>query len=205
MSHYAYGLGWGSASAGLLDLFKMTVAEGGIRTPLLVAGPNVSGGRQIDAFAYVWDLMPTILDYAGIEHGTTFEGREVEPMRGRSMAGLLSGSSDTVYADDEFVGGEMLNGKWMRQGRYKAVTVSPPYGSGVWSLYDVMNDPGETQDLAAKQPAKLKQLQNAWDRYAEEVGETDKDALADLLPISCRSTHLIHPTRAANIQPVSFS
>ena len=40
MSHYAYGMGWGSASAGPLDLFKMTVAEGGIRSPLLIAGPR---------------------------------------------------------------------------------------------------------------------------------------------------------------------
>jgi arylsulfatase len=170
MSHYAYGLGWGSASAGPLDLFKMTVAEGGIRTPLLIAGPNVNGSRQIDAFAYVWDLMPTILDYAGIEHGTTFQGRDVEPMRGRSLRGVLSGATDTVYAADEYVGGEMQNGKWMRQGRYKAVTVSPPYGPGVWHLYDVVNDPGETSDLAAENPEKLKELKDAWDRYAQDVG-----------------------------------
>ena len=170
MSHYAYGLGWGSASAGPLDLFKMTVAEGGIRTPLLIAGPNVKAGRQVDAFAYVWDLMPTILDYAGIEHGTMFEGREVEPMRGRSLSGVLSGQTDTVYADDEYVGGEMQNGKWMRQGRYKAVTVSPPYGPGVWHLYDVVSDPGETRDLSAANPEKLKELQDAWDQYAQDVG-----------------------------------
>jgi hypothetical protein len=62
MSHYAYGIGWGSACAGPLDLFKMPVGEGGIRCPLLIAGPGVKGGRQVDAFAYVWDIMPTVLD-----------------------------------------------------------------------------------------------------------------------------------------------
>lgn len=170
MSHYAYGMGWGSASAGPLDLFKMTVAEGGIRTPLLIAGPNVNGGRQVDAFAYVWDLMPTILDYAGIEHGTSFQGREVEPMRGRSLSGLLSGKMDKVYTDEEYVGGEMQNGKWIRQGRLKAVSVSPPYGSGDWHLYDVLNDPGETRDLAAEKPEKLMELVKAWNQYANDVG-----------------------------------
>lgn len=40
MSHFAYGMGWSSASAGPLDLFKMTVGEGGIRSPLLIAGPG---------------------------------------------------------------------------------------------------------------------------------------------------------------------
>ena len=91
-------------------------------------------------------------------------------MRGRSLRGVPSGATNTVYADDEYVGGELQNGKWMRQGRYKAVTVSPPYGPGIWHLYDVVSDPGETQDLAAEQPEQLKELQEAWERYAEDVG-----------------------------------
>jgi len=170
MSHYAYGMGWGSASAGPLDLFKMTVGEGGIRTPLLIAGPKVRGGRQVDAFAYVWDLMPTILDYAGIAHPEEFRGREVARVRGRSLTGVLAGSTEVVYDDDEFVGGEMQDGKWIRQGRYKAVSVAPPYGLGTWQLYDVVNDPGETRDLSEEQPDTLRELQTAWDRYAKDVG-----------------------------------
>ena len=47
MSHYAYGIGWSSASAGPLDRFKMTIGEGGIRSPMLIAGPGVKGGRQV--------------------------------------------------------------------------------------------------------------------------------------------------------------
>jgi arylsulfatase len=170
MSHYAYGMGWGSASAGPLDLFKMTVAEGGIRSPLLIAGPGVKGDRQVDAFAYVWDLMPTVLDMAGVPHPDKFEGREVERLRGKSLQGVLTASSKTVYGTDEFVGGEMQNGKWMRQGDFKAVSVAPPYGTGAWHLYNLADDPGETRDLAKEQPEKLKQLQAAWDRYASDVG-----------------------------------
>jgi arylsulfatase len=170
MSHYAYGMGWGSASAGPLDRFKMTVAEGGIRTPLIVAGPNIDGGRQVDSFAYVWDLMPTVLDYAGITHPTKFKGRDVLPIRGKPLTGVLKGSATRVYSDDEYVGGEMGNGKWMRQGRYKAVSVAPPYGDGMWRLFDVVNDPGETKDISPEMPGKLSELQAAWDEYAREVG-----------------------------------
>ena len=111
MSHYAYGIGWASASAGPLDLFKMTVAEGGIRSPMLIAGPGVKGGQQIDAFAYVWDIMPTILDLAGIPHPEKYQGRQVERMRGKSLKGVLTGSTQMVNGADEFVGGEMQNGK----------------------------------------------------------------------------------------------
>lgn len=170
MSHYAYGMGWGSASAGPLNLFKMTVAEGGIRSPLIIAAPGVVGNRRIDSFAYVWDIMPTLLDFASISLRAEFDGRAVAPIRGRSLLGILSGSTVTVYGADDYIGGEILNGKWMRKGNYKAVSVAPPYGTGSWFLYDVVNDPGETQDLSRIQPELLQDLQQAWERYAEDVG-----------------------------------
>jgi arylsulfatase len=170
MSHYAYGMGWGSASAGPLDRFKMTVAEGGIRSPLIISGPGIKGGRRSEAFSYVTDLMPTLLEMAGVEHPKRFEGREVERMHGRSLVGLLAGKRDEVYDDDDFVGGEMQNGKWMRQGDFKAVSVAPPYGSGTWALYDLARDPGETNDLAKEKAEILKKLQAAWQHYSDDVG-----------------------------------
>jgi arylsulfatase A-like enzyme len=175
MSHYAYGMGWGSASAGPLDLFKMTVGEGGIRVPLLISGPGIEQGIKVDAFAYVWDLMPTILEFVGITHPGEYKGVKVEPLRGRSLQGVLTGSAEGVYGKNDFVGGEMQNGKWMRQGEFKAVSVAPPYGSGEWKLYNVVNDPGETHDLAAQQPDTLKDLKDAWDAYASDVGVVQTD------------------------------
>ena len=170
MSHYAYGMGWGSASAGPLDLFKMTVGEGGIRSPLLVAGPGVKSGLQTDAFGYVWDIMPTILDMTGIQHPRETGNKKIETMRGRSLLGVLDGSVRQAYSDEDFVGGEMQNGKWMRQGDYKAVSVAPPYGKGTWHLYNLAKDPGETNDLSELHPDILKGLQQAWQEYADEVG-----------------------------------
>lgn len=170
MSHHAYGMGWASASSGPLDRFKMTVAEGGIRSPLIMAGSGIKGGRQIDSFSYVTDIMPTILDMANISHSTEFRGREVEPMIGRSLTDVLSGSKTDVYEDDDYISGEMLNGKWVRKGDFKAMSVAPPYGSGEWQLYNLAQDPGETHDLADEKPELLKELRSAWDRYAQDVG-----------------------------------
>jgi arylsulfatase len=170
MSHYAYGMGWGSASAGPLDLFKMTVGEGGIRTPLLMAGPGINSGQQTDGFAYVWDIMPTILDYTGVSHPEKYQGLQIERMRGQSLKGILTGSKKAIYPDSEYIAGEMLNGKWVRQGNYKAVSVSAPYGTGNWQLFNVLDDPGETHDLAREQSEKLKKMQVAWDNYASDVG-----------------------------------
>jgi arylsulfatase len=114
--------------------------------------------------------MPTILDLAGIPHPEKYQGRQVERMRGKSLKGVLTGSTQTVYGADEFVGGEMQNGKWMRQGDFKAVSVSPPYGTGAWHLYNLADDPGETHDLATEATEILKKLQSAWDHYAKDVG-----------------------------------
>ena len=125
---------------------------------------------RLSAFSYVTDIMPTIIEMAGVDHPKTFRGREVEPLRGRSLSGVLAGTETRVYAANEFIGGEMQNGKWMRQGDFKAVSVSPPYGTGAWHLYNVVEDPGETRDLAKEQPETLKKLQAAWGRYAVEVG-----------------------------------
>lgn len=170
LSHYAYGIGWAAASAGPLDLFKMTVGEGGIRSPLLVSGPEVNAGEQNDSFTYVWDIMPTILDFADITAPGSFNGREVERIRGKSLKPILTGEAEEVYNRDSFVGGEMQNGKWMRQGDYKAVSVAPPYGTGDWHLYNLKDDPGETRNLAGDRPALLKKLQEQWEKYADEVG-----------------------------------
>ena len=169
-SNYAYGIGFASSSGGPLDKFKLTVGEGGIRSPLLIAGPGIKSGQQSDAFAYVTDLMPTILELAGVNYPATFKGRKIEPMRGRSMTPLLDGTKKAIYDKSEYVGGEMNGGKWMRQGDFKAVMVPKPYGTDQWQLFNVAKDPGEAKDLSKSMPDKLNELRAAWDDYAKEVG-----------------------------------
>ena len=130
----------------------------------------MKGGRQSDAFAYVTDIMPTILEVTEVEYPADLAGRRIEPMRGRSMVELLSGAKEAIYSDADFVGGEMGDGKWMRQGAFKAVSVPPPYGTGAWQLFNVVDDPGEANDLSKAMSDKLDSLKSAWDRYAKDVG-----------------------------------
>lgn len=171
MSHHAYGIGWSEASAGPLNLFKLTVCEGGIRVPMFIDGPGIEGEKRYNSFTYVWDIMPTILDMAGIEHPESYRGRTVDPMRGKSMKGVLSGAKTMVYDKQEFICGELGgDGMWSRQGNYKAVWNQAPYGNLIWHLYNLADDPGETKDLSNEMPEKLKELQEAWNEYAKEVG-----------------------------------
>jgi arylsulfatase len=82
----------------------------------------------------------------------------------------LSASKTELYGADEYISGEMLNGKWVRKGDFKAMSVAPPYGPGEWQLYNVTEDPGETRDLAKEMPELLKELRGEWDDYAKDVG-----------------------------------
>jgi len=169
-SHIAYGMGWASACVGPLDYYKMTVGEGGIRTPLIISGPGIPKGETHRYFSYVTDLMPTILELTGIEHPGTFNGKEVLPMKGKSLAKVFSGESKTLYGEEAFIAGEMGNGKWVRQGDYKAVKVALPYGPNEWKLYDLSIDPGETNNLSQTSTERLNEMIAAWEKYAREVG-----------------------------------
>jgi hypothetical protein len=57
----------------------------------------------------------------------------------------------------------------MRQGDYKAASVTPPYGKAKLNLYNLATDPGETTDLASSSPQILTRLRTVWDAYAKEV------------------------------------
>lgn len=91
-------------------------------------------------------------------------------MRGKPLTAVLNASKESVYSAKDYVGGELGNGMWMRREDYKAVSVAPPYGTGEWQLYNVVDDPGETHNLAKEKPELLKELKVAWDRYSENVG-----------------------------------
>jgi arylsulfatase len=169
-SHTAYGIGWASAGSGPLDYFKMTAGEGGIRTPLIISGPNVSKGVIHRNFVYVTDIMPTLLDMTGIEHPNSYKGNKVLTMMGKSFSKVLSGEEESVYNRSEYIAGEMQNGKWIRRGDYKAVFIPNPYGPQEWKLYNLSVDPGETTDLSEQEPDMLKTFIVEWEKYAEKVG-----------------------------------
>ena len=169
-SHIAYGMGWASACSGPLNYFKMTVGEGGIRTPFIMAGPGIPKGERHTNFAYVTDIMPTILEMLNIEKPNSFNGKDVLAMSGKSISKVFSGEKESVYESNEYVAGEMGNGKWVRKGNYKAAKVVLPYGPGEWELFDIYLDPGETTDLASQHPKKLEELKADWESYAKEVG-----------------------------------
>ena len=171
-----YGPRWAQAATAPSRLHKWFTTEGGIRVVGFVTWPGFARQGEIStAFATVMDIAPTVLELAGAEHPGAadqgrYRGRNVVPMRGRSLVDYLSGTAEAVHDADTGTGWELFGRRAIRQGDWKALHLPAPYGPGAWQLYDLSADPGEIDDLAASRPDKLAELLGLWDRYVEETG-----------------------------------
>jgi arylsulfatase/uncharacterized sulfatase len=168
---YAFiGPGFASAAVAPLALFKFYTGEGGLRVPLIVAGPGVRSGATTHALAFIPDVAATILSAAGAESGDAYDGRKVVPVSGRDLAPVIGGDAAEVHPSDAPIGIEAAGNSALYRGKLKLVRNFPPFGDGVWHLYDIAVDPGETHDLAAERPDELAILMADYQAYAARVG-----------------------------------
>ena len=175
-SRIAQGAGWAQASSTPFHLYKNFLAEGGIRSPLIMSGYGVARqGETMNSVAHVMDLAPTILDLAGATYPATYNGKPVEQQRGTSMVPLLSKNSSTVHESHEAIGWEYNNLKAIRVGNFKATWISKPFGPSEWQIFDLSIDPGESKDLSSEKPELKQRLIDAWDEYAKSVGVVRPD------------------------------
>jgi len=169
------GPGWSHASMSPSRLFKAFMAEGGIRAPLVIKLPGtMANAGSIDhAFVHVRDIMPTILDVAGVQAARRINGRQVVPMHGSSFLDLLEGVVETPYAGASQVGYELFGQKAFFDGDWKILWMPPPYGLGEWQLYNVKDDPAEMVDLNDQHPDRLAEMIVFWEQYRDANGVLD--------------------------------
>ena len=176
-SRIAQGAGWAQASSTPFRLFKAFIAEGGIRSPLIISGPPVTRKTEtLDAVAHVMDIAPTLLDIAGATYPAPNEDGIPVPQRGKSMVSLLTGKADSVRGADDYLAWEFFDWRAVRMGNWKATWIAEPFGAGDWQLFDLANDPGESLDLADQYPDVTQDLANKWDSYADEVGVVERES-----------------------------
>jgi len=165
------GPGWAQASAAPMNLYKSFVAEGGIRSPAIVRYSGAQSNTRVsNAMLVATDIPATILDAAGVPHpGSTYQGRDVLPIEGRSAMPIITGSATTIH-DGNSLGWELYGNRALVRDQWKAMLVWPPRGDGQWHLYDIQADPYEVNDLAMRHPDLLDELVNDWHAYAEDKG-----------------------------------
>ncbi|MGE8190037.1 arylsulfatase [Pseudomonas sp. NPDC086278] len=166
------GPSWASAAASPLSGYKFFAGEGGLRTPLIVSGvPNMQADRIIKAFTHVTDIVPTLLDVAGVPaHSGEYQGRAVEPMIGSSLVPVLKGTTDRVHPEDQAIGYELSGSAALFKGDYKLVKSLKPVGNEQWHLYNIVTDPGEVDDLQQQMPERFISMQADYAEYARVNG-----------------------------------
>lgn len=161
------GPDWAAALSSPARLFKFTTAEGGLRVPFVVAGPGVATARTHAAPAFVTDVAPTILDYAGVT--ATSAAGEIA-ITGRSLRPVLEGHAERAHPIDAPVGVEVAGNAALFKGYHKIVRNAPPHGDGRWHLYDVAKDPGETADLSTADPPRVEAMVRDYAAYVKTMG-----------------------------------
>lgn len=171
-SYTFYGPNWARVSAPTMRLYKAFPTEGGVHTSAFVYSPDrFPNGTLVDDLIVVKDLAPTILELAKVSHpGSSYAGRNIEPMTGVSAASVLKGASLADGTSVRIHADELIGKRGIRQGDWKLVHMPPPYGNGTWQLYDLAADPAESNDLADEMPEKVAELASFWDQYADDNG-----------------------------------
>lgn len=161
-----------SASASPLAFYKFYAGEGGLRVPLIIAGQSITVKGELNhALSHVTDITPTILSLAGVKAPDgRFGGRPVEAIVGRNLMPLIRGDVDRVYAEDEAIGYEVGGNAALFRGDHKIVMNRGPVGDSKWHLYNIVSDPGETEDLADAMPERMLVMSQAYEQYVLENG-----------------------------------
>ncbi len=131
--------------------------EGGIRVPLIIAGPELaSPGRTEDKPVISMDYFTTILNLAEVTH---------EANDGQNLVPLLT-ANNTFERDELFWhyphyhGSAWKPGSALRKGNWKLVV---HYEDERTELFNLAEDPGETTNLAAEFPEKTQTLKSLLD------------------------------------------
>lgn len=141
--------------------------EGGLREPLLVRWPGVvTAGSTCESPIVLTDLVPTLLEAAGVEPAKT-----VGPLDGVSLTKVLRGESFPArplhwhFPNYTNQGGRPAGA--IREGDWKLVE---HFEDGGVELFNLMDDIGETRNLAASEPARADDLRRKLQAWRASVG-----------------------------------
>jgi arylsulfatase len=172
-SHCNIPWGWAQAGNSPLKWYKQNTHGGGVRDPLIVHWPKgiARAGEIRSQFCHAIDIAPTILDLVSIAPPETVAGVPQMPIHGVSLASLLNDASGKLVRGPQYF--EMLGHRGIWKDGWKAVTrhkPGTPYEEDRWELYRLEEDFSEYNDLAAAEPAKLKELVALWWEEARRNG-----------------------------------
>jgi arylsulfatase len=172
-----FAIGWAWACNTPFQWTKQVASHfGGTRNGMVMHWPKgFKGDGSVRAqFHHVVDVAPTVLEAAGLPQPKTVNGIVQRPMDGVSMlysvkAPEAPGRRTTQYFE-MFGNRGIYHEGWVACTRHSIPwllgTKLPALSENVWELYHVEQDFSQANNLAAKNPEKLKELQEVFTREA---------------------------------------
>jgi arylsulfatase len=171
-----YPTGWAAAFSAPFKMFKRYANyAGGTCDPLVISWPKgiKARGEIRNQYHHAVDIVPTILEICGLEMPDVYRGVEQYPLSGVSMKYTFDAKPDDP-TQKKIQYYAMLGTRAMFEDGWKAVAVHAPisgkghFDQDKWELYNLSEDPAETNDLAAQYPEKLEHLKTLWLEEAEK-------------------------------------
>ena len=174
--------GWSWAFDTPFDWFKQNASRlGGINQNMVVSWPAriKDKGALREQFIHVIDVVPTLLEVAGIPAPKEVDGIEQAPIEGTSFAYTFEAENAkapsrhktqyfemmgqyALYDDGWLLSTKVNRAPWEAYG-----AANPdPLNNQVFQLYDLSKDFNQTNDIAAKHPEKVKELR---EKFVEEA------------------------------------
>ena len=157
----------GGASNKPLQGGKARMWEGGIRVPMIVAGPKIEANSQCDVPVAQWDYLPTMHDLSGSSASLpeNLDGVSLRPVLEKANKGKLA-KRDTGFVF-HFPAFYTIPITSYRDGDYKLMR---HLNTGETKLFNVAKDMGETNDLSKSLPEKKATMVRKLDAYLKKVG-----------------------------------
>ncbi|HEX3725559.1 MAG TPA: sulfatase [Pirellulales bacterium] len=144
---------------------KLSPYEGGLRTPLMFRLPGRIAPEMRDDLASSIDVAPTVLTLLGMQPTSDMQGINLLDAQARARRHVIFGECFEHNAVDINHPASSLRWRWCIDGQMKLIAPHAPNVQAPSELYDLAEDPGETRNLAADQPATLKRLEGELDAW----------------------------------------
>jgi arylsulfatase len=196
-------VGWAWAMDTPFQWTKQVASHfGGTRNPLVIHWPKdiTAKGELRTQFHHVIDIVPTILEATHIPEPKVVNGIPQKPIEGVSMMysfdDAKAKSRRTTQYFEMFVNRAIYHDGWVACSRFgvpwDTLGRQGDFLKAPWELYHTEEDFSEANDLAAKEPGKLKQLQALFVEEAKKY---------DVFPLDPRFAERIDPRNRAAGEP----
>ncbi|MDR7251345.1 arylsulfatase [Nocardioides sp. BE266] len=197
-----YPVGWALAMNTPYPWTKQLAHLGGTRDGMIVRWGNgiEARGEIRHQWHHVIDVLPTILEAAGVPAPAVYGGVDQQPIEGTSLAYSFDDADAPERRSTQYF--EMIGNRGIFHEGWTAVTQhsipwemvgddKPPFDEDVWELYDhTSGDWSQAHDVASKHPDKLRELQELFMQEA---------ARYHVLPLDDRVTERENPDVAGRL------